>query len=160
MSEAATDCLFEQKLIHYINEQKIDGEHLHFEQSCHSIKEAAEAAQAAPSDFVKNVCMIDEDSRLIVAIVKGEDNASSKRVAKALNINRPRLASPEEILEKTGFPCGGTPSFGYEAIFIVDPKVLESTFIFTGGGSECSLVKISPESMLKANQALIERVRR
>lgn len=34
------------------------------------------------------------------------------------------LATPGEILEKTGYPCGGTPSFGYQAMFLVDPKVM------------------------------------
>ncbi|MCP4408530.1 MAG: hypothetical protein GY807_12355, partial [Gammaproteobacteria bacterium] len=68
--------------------------------------------------------MIDDQGNLIVAIVKGEDRASTSRVAKALGITRPRVAEPEEILQKTGYPCGGTPSFGYPAIFLIDPRVI------------------------------------
>ena len=46
---------------------------MHFEQSCHSVKEAALAAKANETDFVKNICMITDTGKLVVAILKGED---------------------------------------------------------------------------------------
>jgi Cys-tRNA(Pro)/Cys-tRNA(Cys) deacylase len=140
--------------------QDIEAEHLSFEQSCHSVAEAAEAAQVDPTDFVKNVCMIDVAGHFIVAIVKGEDRASTTRVGKALNRKRPRTATPEEILEKTGYPCGGTPSFRYTAIFLIDPKVMEKEVVYSGGGSERSLVKISPKMLQQANKGDVVRVRK
>jgi prolyl-tRNA editing enzyme YbaK/EbsC (Cys-tRNA(Pro) deacylase) len=104
--------------------------------------------------------MIDSNNNLIVAIVKGEDRASTSRVAKALEIQRPRTTTPDEILQKTNYPCGGTPSFGYKAIFLIDPKVMEKEIIYTGGGSQNSLVKISTKELQKANNAKIVRVRK
>jgi len=100
---------YEEKLKAYIRRHNIGGEHLSFKQSCHTVKEAARAADADIEDFVKNICMIDAQGSFIVAIVKGEDRASTSRVGKALGIDRPRIAEPEEILEKTGYPCGGVP---------------------------------------------------
>ncbi len=151
----------EERLKQYIREHAIQAEHMHFEQSCHSVEEAAQAAGAdAHHDFVKNICMIDGDGNLIVAIVKGEDRASTERVGKALNKERPRMATPEEILEKTGYPCGGTPSFGYTATFLIDERVMEKNAVYSGGGSENSLVKISPQELLRANKGRIVRVRK
>jgi prolyl-tRNA editing enzyme YbaK/EbsC (Cys-tRNA(Pro) deacylase) len=150
----------EANLKKLIQEKGIKAEHLCFEQSCHSVEDAAKAANVDSTDFVKNICMIDSSGKLIVAIVKGEDRASTSRVAKALGIERPRLATPDEILEKTGFPCGGTPSFGYNAIFLMDPKVMEKEIVYSGGGSEKSLIKISPVEMQKANNAQIVRARK
>ena len=72
---------------------------------------------ASADDFVKNICMLSSEGVLIVAIVKGEDKASRTRVGEVMGIEMPRLSIPEEILEKTGYPCGGTPSFGYDATF-------------------------------------------
>ena len=95
---------YEEKLKTFMRNHIIHGEHLSFEQSCHTVEEAANAANADIEDFVKNICMIDAQRNLIVAIVKGEDRASTSRVGKALNIERPRVATPEEILEKTGYP--------------------------------------------------------
>ena len=73
--------------------------------------------------FVKSICLISQDN-LIVAIVKGEDRVSIRRVAEALNIAKPRMATPHEILEKTGYPCGGTPPLGFEAVFLIDSQDL------------------------------------
>jgi prolyl-tRNA editing enzyme YbaK/EbsC (Cys-tRNA(Pro) deacylase) len=155
---------YEHKLKAYMNDNGIRGEQLVFEQSCHSVEDAAKAVNTDPENFVKNICMIGPEGGLIVAIVKGEDRASTKRVAKALHIEnsdeRPRVASPDEILKKTGYPCGGTPSFGYEARFLIDPKVMEKEMVYSGGGSENALVKISPAEIQKANKGIVVRIRK
>ena len=151
---------FEEKIKEYIKKHNLAAEHLSFTVSCHSVEEAAQAVKASRDDFVKNICMIDSQGSLIVAIVKGEDRASTERVAKALNIERPRLANPDEILEKSGFPCGGTPSFGFNATFLVDERVMEKDVVFTGGGSQQSLVKIPTKELIKANNGKIARIRK
>jgi Cys-tRNA(Pro)/Cys-tRNA(Cys) deacylase len=150
---------YEQRLRAYLEEQHIQAEHLSFDQSCHSVTEAARAVNASPEDLVKNICLIDGNGQVITAIVKGEDRVSVSRITKALQRDGLRMATPAEILEKTGYPCGGTPSFGYQAMFLVDPKVMEREIVFTGGGSETSLVKISTEELVRANQGTILRIR-
>ncbi len=151
---------FEEKIKKFIQDNNIEAEHLSFKQSCHSVEEAARAANVTREDFIKNICLIDSQGNLIVAIVKGEDKASMKRVAKALNIEKPRLATPEEILEKTGYPCGGVSSFGYQAKFLIDPRVMEKDIVYTGGGSETSLIKIPTKELQKANNGQIVRIRK
>ncbi len=91
---------------------------------------------------------------------KGEDRVSTSAVAKHLNVERVRIATAEEILEKTGYPCGGTPPFGFVARFLVDPRVMEKPCVYTGGGSQQSLVAIAPEEMLKANGAELAPIRK
>ena len=151
---------YEEKFKLYLQKNNIDAEHLSFQQSCHSVEEAAKAANAKLEDFVKNICIVDAQGNLIVAIVKGEDRASTNDVAKVLNIQRLRIATPEEILEKTGYPCGGTPSFGYSATFLIDTKVMEKEIDYSGGGSENSLLKISTKELQRANSGKIVRIRK
>lgn len=141
----------ENKFKKYLKENNIPAGYLNFAQSCHSVEEAAQAAQANADDFVKNICLIDNDNQLIVAIVKGEDKVSIPKVRDVLNIKKPRPATPAEILEKTGYPCGGTPSFGYPATFLIDARVLEKETVFTGGGTENSLLKITTTELVKTN---------
>jgi len=150
----------EQRLQAYLQEQDIQAEHLSFDQPCHSVAEAALAVNASPEELVKNICLLDGDDQLITAIVKGEDRVSVSRIAKTLQRDGLRLATPEEILAKTGYPCGGTPSFGYQAMFLIDPRVMEREIVYTGGGSETSLVKISTEELVRANQGTILRIRK
>jgi Cys-tRNA(Pro)/Cys-tRNA(Cys) deacylase len=150
---------YEQRLQAYMQEQHIQAEHLSFDQPCHSVAEAARAVNASPQELVKNICLLDGDGQVITAIVKGEDRVSVSRIARALRKDGLRLATPEEILEKTGYPCGGTPSFGYQATFLIDPKVMERELVFTGGGSETSLVRIKTQELVRANQGTVLRIR-
>ena len=115
---------------------------------------------ATVEDLIKSICLLDDENRLVVAIVKGEDRVSTSRVAKALELPAIRMATPDEILARTGYPCGGTPSFGYAATFLVDQKVMEREVVFAGGGSENSLVRIGTAEMVRVNQGKIARIRR
>ena len=157
----AKQFVYEERLKKFMTEHGVGGRHFSFDLSCHSVTEAAKAAQADPADFVKNVCMIGPAGELIVAIVNGKDSASRSKVQKALGLSgEVRNATPEEVTSRTGYPCGGTPSFGFEAVFLIDPKVFERPFIYTGGGSEYSLVQITPLAMQAANNAIIgKRIR-
>jgi prolyl-tRNA editing enzyme YbaK/EbsC (Cys-tRNA(Pro) deacylase) len=150
-----------ERLRRYIAEHDLRVEHLNFTQSCHSVAEAAEAVGAAPDDFVKNICLIAPDGRLIVAIIKGEDRVSLANVASAIGLEgKPRLASAVEILERTGYPCGGTPSFGFEAEFFMDERVFEKEAVYTGGGDENALVRADPRELQRANGAIIACLRK
>ncbi len=151
---------YEEKLKAYMKSHTIRGEHLHFDQSCHSVAEAAQAANAAPEDFVKNICMVDMSGNLIVGIVKGEDRVNTSKVAALLGKERVRTATPSKILEKTGYPCGGTPSFGYPAQFLIDERVMEKEIVYSGGGSEQALVRIHTKELLQANKGQVTSIRK
>jgi len=141
-------------------ENHVPGDHLVFNQSTRSVAEAAQAAGVTPQDFVKNICMIDSTGSLIVGIVKGEDRVSTSRVAKLLGVAEVRIATPDEVLERTGYPCGGTPSYGYPARFLIDERVLLKEVVYTGGGSVSSLVKVKSADLVKANQGKVIRIRK
>ncbi len=151
---------YEEKIKKYITDNNIQAEHLSFKQSCHSVDDAAKTVNAKPEDFVKNICLIDSEGNLIVAIVKGEDRVSTTNISKSLSIARPRIATTDEILKKTGYPCGGTPSFGYAANFLIDTQVMEKELVYSGGGSENSLVRISTAELQKANNGQIVKIRK
>ena len=150
----------DENLKRYMQEKNISAEHLVFDESTRSVAEAAKAAGVTPQDFVKNICMIASDGSLIVGIVKGEDRVSTSRVAKFLDVAEVRIATPEEILERTGYPCGGTPSYGYPARFLIDERVLQKEIIYTGGGSVNSLVRIRSTDLLRANGGQVVRIRK
>lgn len=151
---------YEEKLKKFLQENNIKGEHLHFEKSVHTVEDACREANAQPDDFVKTICMITGNGKIIGALVLGSYRASTERVAKALNIERPYVATPEQALEKTGYLVGGTPPFGYDATFLIDTKVMEKYIVYVGGGTPNALVKISPKEVQRINQGIIVRVRK
>lgn len=136
-------------------------EHLSFEESTHSVAEAARVVHAEPEDLVKNICLITPDDRLVVAIVKGEDRVSVENVALALGLDgKPRLATAEEILARTGYPMGGTPSFGFDGLFLMDERVFDKKVVYTGGGSPSSLAKADPRELQRANRGITAYLRK
>jgi Cys-tRNA(Pro)/Cys-tRNA(Cys) deacylase len=152
---------YAEKLQTFMVEKKINGELCWFDSSCHSVIDAATSANVDPLDIVKNICLMTLDDSLIVAIVKGQDRVSTKKVARALGLkDRPRVATPEEILNKTGYPCGGTPSFGYSAIFLVDERVLDRKIVYSGGGSTHALVKLNSTELLRVNNGRMGNIRK
>ncbi|MFW6231269.1 MAG: aminoacyl-tRNA deacylase [Nanoarchaeota archaeon] len=151
---------YAKKLKSFCESASVDAEVIFFDGSCHSAAEAAETVGVDITDIVKSIGMIAPDGRFIVAIVKGEDRASTSRVAKALQIGRPRIAEPDEVLEKAGYPVGGTPPVGYEAVFLVDSRVMEKDIVYAGGGSTRSILRIAPGEIIKSNNGTIARVRK
>jgi len=151
---------YEEKFRHFLAEHHVQAEVLSFQQSCHSVAEAAQAANASPDDLIKSICMVDHHGNLIVAIVKGEDRVSLSQVAQALHIPTPRLATADEMLERTGYPCGGTPPFGFAATFLIDPQVFQKDMVYAGGGSENVLLRISPQEIQRVSGGRVARVRK
>jgi len=145
---------FAQKLEQIIKRQGVDAKLLVFQTSCHSVAEAAASANAKPEDFVKNVCAISErDGGLVVAIIGGTARLDFKKLSKQDGGGKFRLATGQEMLEKTGFPAGGTPSFGYPARFYLDQRALEKENVWSGGGSPNALTSLSPREILRASGA-------
>ncbi|MFH1520093.1 MAG: YbaK/EbsC family protein [Candidatus Micrarchaeota archaeon] len=150
---------YEEKLKHYINLHNIKAEHLSFKESCHSVKEAAEVVNAQPTDFIKSICTVDQNGNFFVGIVKGEDKVDISKIQNFAKLKL-RIAKPDEMLEKTGYPCGGTPPFGFTAIFLIDQRVMEKEFVYGGGGSQTALLKISTKELQKANHGQIVEIKK
>ncbi|MBI4121843.1 MAG: YbaK/EbsC family protein [Parcubacteria group bacterium] len=151
---------YEEKLKQFLQANNIQAEHIHFDQSVHSVEDACKATSAQPDDFVKTICMIGAQGQTIAALVLGSYRASTTKVAQALNIERPNIASPEQALEKTGYQVGGTPPLGYEATFLIDPLVMEKEFVYVGGGAPSALVKISTKELQRVVNGTVARVRK
>lgn len=152
--------VYHDKLLAYITEHQIQCDHLVFEQATHSVAEAAQAAGVAPQDFIKSICMVTKDGRMVVAIVKGEDRANRQAVQLVLGLGKLNIASPQEMLAKIGYPAGGIPPFGFEGTFVMDECVFDIPFVYGGGGSDRALIRITPHEIQRANGARAARIRK
>ena len=143
-----------------MHEHKIHGEYMEFSESCHSAADAEKAVGANPGEVIKNICLIDNAGKIITVTVCGEDRASTTKVGELLKIDRPRQATPNEVLSQTGYPVGGVPSFGFESTFIIDDKIMAKETIYTSGGTTNSIIKMQPTELARASKAIIAKVRK
>ncbi|MFW9788841.1 MAG: aminoacyl-tRNA deacylase [Candidatus Thorarchaeota archaeon] len=147
-------------LQNYIDANELEAEILNMRGRVHSVDAASKELGVPPERFIKTVVFLDGD-RVVLAIVKGTDRVSSKRVGKALNTPPPKLASPEEAFDLTGFAVGGTPPIAIKnAEVLIDPKVMEMTEVIGGGGTDRHLLRIGPATILKETGAEVVRIRK
>ncbi len=149
---------YTQKLKKYIKTNNIACELLEFTTSCHSVEDAAKTVNATAEDFVKNVCAITTENQFIVCVIKGENKLDFKKVKIVLNTKEVRMATPEEVLKNTGYPIGGVPSFGYAKMIYIDQNVMKKELVYSGGGSDKVLVKISSKEILRITQGKIAEI--
>jgi Cys-tRNA(Pro)/Cys-tRNA(Cys) deacylase len=127
----------------------------------HSVMEASKELGEPPGHFIKTIVFTNPDKKIILAIVKGTDRASSKRIGKAIDVESPRVTTPKEALMLTGYEVGGTPPISIpKALVLIDPKVMEMETVFGGGGTDHHLLKITPDEILELTNAKIVRVRK
>lgn len=147
-------------LQNYITENNIEAEILTMGGRVHSVDAASNELGVPPERFIKTVVFLADDE-VILAIVNGIDRASSKRIGKAVNMVPPRLASPEEAFNLTGFEVGGTPPIAIKNVkVLIDPRVIEMPEVIGGGGTDRHLLRIKPEEILKDTDAKIVRIRK
>jgi len=150
---------YEEKLKKFVKDNEIESEHLIFKEPCKTVAEAARAAKAKETDFIKSMVFSDETDIPLVFILKGEDRLDNRKVSEISGVKKIRMAKPDEILELTGYPLGGVPPFGFQGSFFIDKGVLEKDIVFAGGGSGNSLLKVPVEEILQTTGAEIVDVK-
>ncbi|MBI4144719.1 hypothetical protein HY493_00740 [Candidatus Woesearchaeota archaeon] len=146
------------KLETFLRQHGIDHELKEFPMSVHTVEMAADAAHARIDQFIKTVILIDKNDTLFASIVRGDDRVSLSRSGFNLKLDGLRMAKPDEVLARTGYPIGGVPPLGFEARFVVDVKVKEMPFCWAGGGNDKALVKISPADIIRTTAATVVRI--
>ncbi len=144
----------------YLDDTGVKAEILDMKGRVHSVAEASNQLGLPPDSFIKTMVFVVSEEEAILAIVRGTDRASSTRIGKALGIEPPPLATPEQALKLTEYEVGGTPPVSIrKAHVLIDNRVMEMTEVVGGGGTERHLLRISPEEILKATDGQVLRIR-
>lgn len=147
------------KLKKYLQENKAEYKLLTFDESVATSTEAAKQLVEKAEDIVKSVAFYKNDL-VIIAIVRKQDRVEKQKISKTLNITGINLCSPEETLDKTGYPAGGVPPLGFKAEFIMDEKAAEKKEVIAGGGNKTALIKIKTQELLRLNKAKISDIKK
>ena len=69
------------RLKKFLDESKANYKHIIYTNKCHSVAEAAKTSGENIENFVKNICFLDEQKNLIVAVLLAKDRANLKKIA-------------------------------------------------------------------------------
>jgi prolyl-tRNA editing enzyme YbaK/EbsC (Cys-tRNA(Pro) deacylase) len=134
----------------------IPGELLELAEPTPTVETAAQAVETEPERIVKSILFL-VAGQPVLAIACGPDRVETRALAAWYRVGRKRvkLAGAETVLQATGFQVGAMPPFGHLSRLptLLDRRVLDQPEVFAGGGSENTLLRLSPQTILQATQA-------
>lgn len=143
-----------ERVAAYLREAGAEARLEEFPEGTPTARAAARAVGAETAQIVKSL-VFDLGGRYVLALVPGDRRADPRKVAAAAGSSSARIASPEQVLEATGFPAGGVAPFPLprvEAVFL-DQTLLAHDVVWIGAGSENHLVSIAPGELLRLTRA-------
>ncbi|RLG07990.1 MAG: hypothetical protein DRN59_00015 [Thaumarchaeota archaeon] len=138
--------------------KRLGGEILELKTSVKTVEQASRATGVDPSQIIKSMLLISEKEGAILAIVDGRSRVDLEKLS--LRFGRTRLASPKEVKKLTGYEVGELPPIGLPIKTVIDPKVLEKSYVIGGGGAINRLIKIDPKKILEVQKAEIMEISR
>ncbi len=144
------------KLKSFIDKNKVKCTQLLFKEDV-STSEACTKLGITLDNIVKTIIMFNERKELLALVLRGDHRIDRKPLRQKYNCKDFRLATAEEILEKTGYPLGGVPPFGFTAEWVIDERVMkeQEKEFYAGGGSIFALVQMTPQEMVRTTKGKV-----
>ncbi len=111
--------------------------------------------------ILKTLLFQDKAGNLVRVIASGPDRIDRKRIAELAGIGNPSLAPAEVVLATTGWPPGGVAPVGCRdsILTLIDDRVLEHDRVYGGGGTEHTLIGLSPTDIVTITNGQIANLR-
>jgi prolyl-tRNA editing enzyme YbaK/EbsC (Cys-tRNA(Pro) deacylase) len=140
----------------YMQEHGIQGEILRLDVLTPTVVSAAQALRVLPEQIVKSILFLVQGEP-VLAVACGTLLVDQRTIAAHYSVGRKKvkLASPEVVLDISGFEVGAMPPFGHRRSLptLLDPQVLQPNDVFAGGGDNNAMVRLSPQDILKVTHA-------
>lgn len=140
-----------KKLIKFLREHHVEAEVIDTGVETASVAASSKVLGLRRKEIVKSI-VFSTDKGIIVAIVRGDQRVSEKKLAKAIGASRIKLADSSTVKERTGYDVGGVPPVGHDdpqITYIMDEKVLEKKRVYAGGGDRKAQLSIEVRDILK-----------
>jgi Cys-tRNA(Pro) deacylase len=107
--------------------------------------------------ILKSILFEGRNGDVALVIANGTSRIDRKKLAVVSGLINPRLAKPNVVMERTGFPAGGVAPIGHATEFpvFVDEAVMLLNEAFAGGGHEDVLLRLSPSDIVRLTSARV-----
>lgn len=142
----------------YMQAHAVSGEILKLSVPTPTVEAAAQAVNAKPDQIIKSILFLVEQ-RPVLAIACGTSNIARRAIADVFGVGKKKvkLATPEMVLEISGYEVGAMPPFGHRQPLttLIDRRVLEMPEAYAGGGAENALLRLNPQEIRRVAQAQV-----
>lgn len=117
-----------------------------------SIEQAAAERNQEVSQVVRSILFRCAEGEYFMVLVAGKGKISWRALRQHYNRSRLTTASPEEVLQVTGFEIGTVNPFGLppEIPLLVDESVLKQPAVSLGSGVHSTAIMMTTPNLLKA----------
>src|SRR5436190_12847495 len=143
-----------ERVAAYLREAGAEARLEEFPEGTPTATAAARAVGAETAQIVKSL-VFDCGGKYVLALVPGDRRADRRKVAAAAGSASARIASPEQVLEATGFAAGGVAPFPLRSVaaVLLDQMLLAHDRVWIGAGSERHLAEIAPGELARLARA-------
>ncbi|WOH38419.1 Cys-tRNA(Pro) deacylase [Thalassotalea fonticola] len=140
--------------INTANKHKIDytiHHYIHNENALSYGLEAAEKLNVAANRVFKTLVVVNEQNKLLVAIVPVEQQLNLKRFAKASKSKKVAMADPKAVERSSGYVLGGVSPLGQKRLLptVIDESAVLHQSIFVSAGKRGLEIEIAPNDLSK-----------
>jgi Cys-tRNA(Pro) deacylase len=91
------------------------------------------------------------DDRPVMAVLPGDEKVDFSKLKKSLEASKVKLATPEQILDLTGYLIGATPPVALvnQMPVYIDIRALKEEVLYVGGGEPNSILKIRSYDLVR-----------
>jgi prolyl-tRNA editing enzyme YbaK/EbsC (Cys-tRNA(Pro) deacylase) len=142
----------------YIQARSIPAEIVQLDVPTPTVETAALAVGTHVDQIIKSILFL-ADEHPVLAIACGLSNIQRRAIADLYNVGKKRvkLATPEMVLEISGYEVGAMPPFGHRQPLntVIDRRVLDFNDAYAGGGAENVLLHLNPQDILRVTGARV-----
>lgn len=118
-----------------------------FDESTRSSALAAQALGCTVAEIAKSVVFV--GARTAVVIASGDKRVNVGRLSQV--VGEARMASPDEVRERTGFPIGGVPPFPHSEGVVVLPDTSLTRFrdVWAAAGAPNAVFRMGSADIIR-----------
>lgn len=119
-----------------------------FDESTTSSALAARALGCTVGEIAKSVVFV--GSKTAVVIISGDRRVGSTKLLKVMGTEL-RIARPDEVKDRTGFPIGGVPPFphGEGIAVLADASLTRFSHVWAAAGTPNSVFRMATPDLLR-----------
>lgn len=134
----------------------VEGRIEEFRAGTPTAEDAAAAAGCTLAQIVKSLVFAVE-GRYALVMVPGDRRADRAKVAAELGAERAKPASPQEVLDVTGFDVGGVAPFplGRIEACLMERSLATHDVVWVGAGSPSHMAVLAPADLARVTRARV-----
>jgi Cys-tRNA(Pro) deacylase len=137
----------------YLKQHGVGSQVVELDKSTRTAQMAAEAIGTELGSIVKSLIFMADDE-VILALVAGDKRADLAKLGQVLGSQELRIATADEVRDKTGFAIGGVPPVGHRNSLrtIIDQSLGRFETVYAAAGSPRAIFPIQYAKLLELTQ--------